>query len=40
MKWLLIGLFAAGALFANTWYGSTERRQKRAYGWIALGFGR
>jgi hypothetical protein len=41
MKWLLIGLFIVGALFANAWYGAKEpsqtRGQKRAYGFIALG---
>jgi hypothetical protein len=37
MKWLLIGLFVVGALFANAWYGATEPKQKRAYGVIAVG---
>ena len=41
MKWLFIGLFIIGGLFANAWYGANERThtraQKRAYGLIALG---
>lgn len=41
MKWLFIGLFIIGGLFANAWYGAEEpkqtRLQKRAYGLIALG---
>ena len=37
MKWLLIGLFIIGCLFANAWYGAQEPKQKRACGLIALG---